>query len=102
MMSPSSFILFFSLQRLLPKVSYETFYCKHCKEGGNCHNPILGYSPKFTFFQNKKQKNKVKADNVEKAGREIKLQFLEEIQGLIVPYYAKKMKKKIQIQGQIK
>jgi len=39
---------------------------------------------------------------VEKAGWEIKLQFLVEIQGLIVPYYAKKMKKKIQIQGQIK
>jgi hypothetical protein len=27
---------------------------------------------------------------VEKAGREIKLQFLEEIQDLIMPHYAKK------------
>jgi len=39
---------------------------------------------------------------VEKAGREIKLQFLEEIQGLIVPHYAQKWRKKMQIQGQIK
>jgi len=28
------------------------------------------------------------AGNVEKAGRKIKLQFLEEIQGLIIPHYA--------------
>jgi hypothetical protein len=28
--------------------------------------------------------------NVEKAGREIKLQFLEEIKDLIVPHYAPK------------
>jgi hypothetical protein len=54
----------------------------------SCHNSILGYSLKFTFFQNKNQKNKIKADNVEKVGREIKLQFLEEIQDLIVPHYA--------------
>jgi hypothetical protein len=44
-----------------------------------CHNPILGYSSKFTFFQNKNQKNKIKAGNVEKACREIKLQFFEEM-----------------------
>jgi hypothetical protein len=31
---------------------------------------------------------------VEKAGREIKLQFLKEIQGLIVPHYAQEWKKK--------
>jgi hypothetical protein len=31
---------------------------------------------------------------VEKAGREIKLQFLEEIQGLIVPHYAQEWRKK--------
>jgi hypothetical protein len=31
---------------------------------------------------------------VEKAGREIKLQFLEEIQDLIMPHYAKKWRKK--------
>jgi hypothetical protein len=58
-MSQSYLILFSSLQRLLSKVSYETFYRKHRKEGGNCHHPILGDSPKFTFFQNKKKiKNK--------------------------------------------
>jgi hypothetical protein len=39
---------------------------------------------------------------VEKAGREIKLQFLKEIQGLIVPHYAQEWRKKMQIQGQIK
>jgi hypothetical protein len=39
---------------------------------------------------------------VEKADREIELQFLEEIQDLIVPHYAQKWKKKMQIQGQIK
>jgi len=39
---------------------------------------------------------------VEKVGQEIKLQFLEEIQGLIVPYYAQKWRKTMQIQGQIK
>jgi len=38
---------------------------------------------------------------VEKAGRKIKLQFLEEIKGLIVPYYAQKWRKK-KIQGQMK
>jgi hypothetical protein len=46
---------------------------------------------KFTFFQNKNQKNKINAGNVEKAGWEIKLQFLEEIQGLIVPPSCPKM-----------
>jgi len=79
-----------------------TFYRKHCKEGGNCHNPILGYSSKIYFFQNKNKKNKIKAGNVEKVGWEIKLQFLEEIQGLIVPHYAQEWRKKMQIQGQIK
>jgi hypothetical protein len=39
---------------------------------------------------------------VEKAVREIKLQFLKEIQGLIIPHYAQKLRKKMQIQGQIK
>ena len=39
---------------------------------------------------------------MEKVGRGIKLQFLEEIQGLIVPYYAQKWRKKMQIQDQIK
>jgi hypothetical protein len=34
-----------------------------------CHNPILSYSLKFIFFQNKNLKNKIKAANVEKAGR---------------------------------
>jgi hypothetical protein len=40
---------------------FEFFYILHC------HNSILGYSLKFTFFQNKNQKNKIKAGNVEKA-----------------------------------
>jgi hypothetical protein len=35
-----------------------------------CHNPILGYSPKFTFLKNKNKKNKIKAGNVEKADQE--------------------------------
>jgi hypothetical protein len=60
------------------------------KTYGACHNPILGYSPKFTFFQNKNKKNKIKAGNMEKAGREINLQFLKEIKDLIVPHYAPK------------
>ena len=65
-----------------------------------CHNPILGYSPKINFFfQNKNKINKIKADNVEKADREIKLQFFKEIQGLIVLHCAKKWRKKMQIQG---
>jgi hypothetical protein len=38
---------------------------------------------------------------VEKAGREIKLQFLKEIQDLIMPHYAQEWRK-MQIQGQIK
>jgi hypothetical protein len=64
--------LFSSLQGLLSKVSYETFYRKHCKEGGNCHNPILGYSLKITFFQNKNQKNKIKAGNVKQVKEDYK------------------------------
>jgi hypothetical protein len=68
-----------------------------------CHNPILGYSPKINFFfQNKNQKNKIKPGNMEKADWEIKMQFLEEIQDLIVPHYAQEWRKKMQIQGQIK
>jgi hypothetical protein len=60
-----------------------------------CHNPILGYSPKIKFFfQNKNQKNKIKLGNVEKADWEIKMQFLEEIQDLIVPHYAQEWRKK--------
>jgi hypothetical protein len=50
----------------------------------------LGYSQKISFFQNQNKKYKIKAGNIKKAGREIKLQFLEEIQGLIVPYCAQK------------
>jgi hypothetical protein len=41
---------------------------------GQCHNPILGYSPKFIFFKKKKNKikskNKIQAGNVEKADQE--------------------------------
>ena len=36
----------------------------------HCHHPILGDSPKVTFFQNKNQKNKIKAGNAEKADQE--------------------------------
>jgi hypothetical protein len=35
----------------------------------HCHNPILGYSSKFTFLKNKNKK-KIKAGNVEKADQE--------------------------------
>jgi hypothetical protein len=35
-----------------------------------CHHPILGDSPKVTFFQNKNQKNKIKAGNAEEADQE--------------------------------
>jgi hypothetical protein len=62
----------------------------------------LGYSSKIKFFfQNKNQKNKIKLGNVKKAGWEIKLQFLKEIQDLIVPIMPKNGEK-IQIQCQIK
>jgi len=47
-------ILFFSLQSLLSKISYETFYRKHCKEEGNCHNPFLGYYPNSFYLSKKK------------------------------------------------
>jgi hypothetical protein len=60
----------------------------------------MGYSPKINFFfQNKNQKNKIKAGNMKKADGEIKLQFFKEIQGLIVSHCAKKWRKKMQIQG---
>jgi hypothetical protein len=40
------------------------------------HNPILGYSQKITFlFQNKNKNIIIKAGNVEKENRGIKLQF---------------------------
>jgi len=58
-----------------------------------CHNPIIGYSPKSAFLKNKNQKNKINVGCVEKAGRGIKLQFFEEIQGLIVPHCAQKWRK---------
>jgi hypothetical protein len=48
---------------------------EHKQEGDlegyiRCHHPILGDSPKFTFFQNKNKKNKIKAGNAEKADQE--------------------------------
>jgi hypothetical protein len=43
------------------------------------YNPILGYSLKFIFFQNKNQKYKIKAVNIEKAGRGIQLYFWRKI-----------------------
>jgi hypothetical protein len=57
---------FSSLQSLLSKVSYDTFYLKHCKEGSNWHNPFMGYSSNspFSFFQNNNNNN----NNSKKAG----------------------------------
>ena len=48
---------------------------EHKQEGDlegyiRCHHPILGDSPKFSFFQNKNKKNKIKAGNAEKANQE--------------------------------
>ena len=51
-----SFSFFFSLQSLLSKISYEIFCHKHYKEGGNCHNPFLGYSPNLISFFKKIKK----------------------------------------------
>ena len=65
-MRPTSF---FSLQHLLVKVFYKDFSRKHCKEGGNCRNPILGHPPKLP--ENNK-KNKIKGAGV---GRKIKVKF---------------------------
>jgi hypothetical protein len=61
---------------------YKTYYAKyllrkHCKEGGNCHNPFLGYSPIHIFSSllkiyiyiyiiQKNQKNIIKKYNSEK------------------------------------
>jgi hypothetical protein len=68
MVSLLSLILFSSLQSLVSKVSYGTFYNKHCKEGDNCHNSFLGYSPKFyPFFLLKIKKYKIK-NNSKKTG----------------------------------
>ena len=57
----------------------------------HCHNPILGCSPKFTFFQNKNKKNKNKGwqRGESRPGNQAVI-FLEEIQDLIVPHYAQK------------
>jgi Zn finger protein HypA/HybF involved in hydrogenase expression len=66
---------------------------------------------KFLFFfkkiinkniKNKKDKKIIKAGNVEKVCRKIKLQFLKEIQDLLAPHCAQNWRKKMQIQGQIK
>ena len=62
-----------------------------------CHNPILGHSSKFIFFQNKNKKIKIKI-KVSDVKKEDKGGFqkihknqaanLKEIQALIVPHYA--------------
>jgi hypothetical protein len=76
-----------------------TTFQSFCFQLGNqCHNPILGYSPKIIFFQNKNNKSWQRGEG--KPGNQVVI--LEEIQGLIVPHYAKKWRKKMQIQGQIK
>ena len=66
-----------------------------------CHHPILGDSPKFTFFQNKNKKNKIKVSDVKKADRggfqkinKNQAAILEEIQSLIVPHYTHIWRKK--------
>jgi hypothetical protein len=107
-MSQSYLILFSSLQCLLSKVSYETFYHKHCKEGGNCHHPILGDSPKFTFFSKlkKNQNKKIKKmlamrRKLTKKGCKIGENQAAIFGGLIVSRYAQEWRK-MQIQGQIK
>jgi hypothetical protein len=53
-------------------------------------------------MKNKKDKKIIKAGNVEKVCRKIKLQFLKEIQDLLAPHCAQNWRKKMQIQGQIK
>jgi hypothetical protein len=56
-----------------------------------CHNPILGYSPQITFFKKKKilkKENKGWQCGESKTGNQAAIS--KEIQGLIVPYYAKK------------
>jgi len=84
-------IVFFKRGRL-PKIKwsfsffllYKTYYAKsllrkHCKKGGNCHNPFLGYSPIHIFSSllkiyiyiyiyiiQKNQKNIIKKYNSEK------------------------------------
>jgi hypothetical protein len=59
-----------------------------------CHNPILGYSLKFTIFQNKNQKIKQKLVTWRKQAGESSCNFLEEIQDLIGPHYAQKWREK--------
>ena len=44
-------LLLFSLQAYYAK----SLLRKHCKEGGNCHNPILGHSQIFFSFSSKKK-----------------------------------------------
>jgi hypothetical protein len=46
--------LFFSLQAYYAKHRGVFLLRKHCKEGGNCHNPFLG-SSKLHFFSKKKK-----------------------------------------------
>jgi hypothetical protein len=46
----------FSLQRLLPKVSYETFYRKHCKEGATVMTQFWVIPKNSLFFKKKIKK----------------------------------------------
>jgi hypothetical protein len=57
---------------------------------------------KSFFFQNKNQNNNNKSWQRGEGKPGNQAVILEEIQGLIVPHYAKKWRKKMQIQGQIK
>ena len=66
-----------------------------CDLKGFCHNTILDYSPNLIFFQNKNKRwqcEESKSRGTTKIEK-IKMQFLEKIQGLIVPYYAQKWRK---------
>jgi hypothetical protein len=57
--SPLSLILFSSLQSLLSKVSYETFYHKHCKEEGAIVITYFWVIPQIHLFSFQKNKNKL-------------------------------------------
>jgi len=50
----------FFFTSLLCKASRIFLLRKHCKEGGNCHNPFLGSSKLHCFFSLKKKNRKLK------------------------------------------
>jgi len=95
MMSQSSLILLFLLYNAYYLKSLTRLSIVNLVKRGATVRTQFWVIPKIHFFSkfkinnnNNNNNNKIKAGNVKKAGRKIKLQFLEEIQGLIVPYYA--------------